>query len=129
MSLVKYVIQGESGIPYAFFDPDTWKLKLFGLYARPYYSTQYIPRYWGFQEDLKQAYVSSIQENGSQKVLSILEEIYPDSLVRAPPPSHVSWGGIVPLHFDYGGLLTIPEWREYTSALQYGVNVKYTHRN
>jgi hypothetical protein len=45
------VLQDDSGIPFHFFTPDTWKVQLFGEYTRPYGSFRYL-----IQPDLQKAY-------------------------------------------------------------------------
>jgi hypothetical protein len=45
------VLQDDSGIPFHFFSPDTWKVQLFGEYTRPYGSFRYL-----IQQDLQKAY-------------------------------------------------------------------------
>jgi hypothetical protein len=45
------VLQDDSGIPFHFFSPDTWKVQLFGEYTRPYGSFRY-----RIQSDLQKAY-------------------------------------------------------------------------
>jgi hypothetical protein len=45
------VLQDDSGIPFHFFDPQTWKVQLFGEYTRPYGSFRYL-----IQPDLQKAY-------------------------------------------------------------------------
>jgi len=45
------VLQDDSGIPYHFFSPDTWKVELFGEYTQPYGSIRY-----RIQKDLQKAY-------------------------------------------------------------------------
>jgi hypothetical protein len=51
------VLQDDSGIPYHFFTPDTWKVQLYGEYTRPYGSFRYL-----IQPDLQKAY----QEPGTR---------------------------------------------------------------
>jgi hypothetical protein len=45
------VLQDDSGIPYHFFEPATWKVQLYGEYTRPYGSFR-----WFEQPDLRRAY-------------------------------------------------------------------------
>jgi len=45
------VLQDDSGIPFHFFRPDTWKVQLYGAYTRPYGSFRYL-----IQSDLQKAY-------------------------------------------------------------------------
>ena len=45
------VLQDDSGIPYHFFNPGTWKVQLYGEYTRPYGSFRYL-----IQSDLQKAY-------------------------------------------------------------------------
>jgi hypothetical protein len=45
------VLQDDSGIPFHFFSPDTWKVQLYGEYTRPYGSFRYL-----IQSDLQKAY-------------------------------------------------------------------------
>jgi hypothetical protein len=45
------VLQDDSGIPFHFFSPDTWKVQLFGEYTHPYGSFRY-----RIQSDLQKAY-------------------------------------------------------------------------
>jgi hypothetical protein len=47
------VLQDDSGIPYKFFDPAVWQVRLFGEYERPYGSFR-----WLEQPELRQAYQS-----------------------------------------------------------------------
>ena len=51
------VLQDDSGIPYHFFTPETWKVQLYGEYTRPYGSFRYL-----IQPDLQKAY----QEPGTR---------------------------------------------------------------
>lgn len=120
LDTVKYVVQGDSGIPYSFFNSNEWDIKLFGVYSRPYYSTQNIPRDWGLQKDLNHAYISSMKEFLSQNILPRNAFIF-DHDYLLPCPSHVNWRGILPFYFDYGGNLTNPRFQKYTSTLQYAI--------
>jgi len=45
------VLQDDSGIPFHFFNPDVWKVQLYGEYTRPYGSFRYL-----IQSDLQKAY-------------------------------------------------------------------------
>jgi len=45
------VLQDDSGIPFHFFRPGTWKVQLYGEYTRPYGSFRYL-----IQSDLQKAY-------------------------------------------------------------------------
>jgi len=45
------VIQDDSGIPYKFFAPDQWSVKLYGAYDKPYGSFRYLQ-----QKDLREAF-------------------------------------------------------------------------
>jgi len=45
------VLQDDSGIPFHFFEPDKWKVRLYGEYQRPYGSFK-----WMEQKDLRAAY-------------------------------------------------------------------------
>lgn len=47
------ILQDDSGIPYKFFDPSVWQVRLFGEYERPYGSFR-----WLEQPTLRQAYQS-----------------------------------------------------------------------
>ena len=48
------VLQDDSGIPYHFFDGQSWRVQLYGAYVRPYGSFR-----WLEQADLRKAYVGS----------------------------------------------------------------------
>lgn len=121
----KYIVQGESGIPYRDFNPDEWQIKLFGIYARPYYSTQNIAPFWGLQKDLRDIYIALICLSGSESALNIVKLIWDAQVcakaLNTPLPSHVTWEGILPMHFDYGGQLVEEKFKPYTSALQYAI--------
>jgi hypothetical protein len=45
------VVQDDSGIPFRFFDPNTWRVQLYGDYDKPYGSFRYLQ-----QKDLKLAF-------------------------------------------------------------------------
>jgi hypothetical protein len=125
---VKYIVQSESGIPYCYFYSPIWDIKLFGIYARPYYSNQAIPKNWGLQEDLRNIYLSLIQLSGSGKIKKTAKkiwgkEIYAQALNTPIPPS-ISWEGILPFRFDYGGQLTEDSLKPYTSTLQFIIKNK-----
>ncbi len=47
------VLQDDSGVPYHYFDPGSWKVQLFGDYHKPYGSFR-----WLQQSDLERAYAS-----------------------------------------------------------------------
>jgi hypothetical protein len=121
----KYIVQGESGIPYRDFNPDQWQIKLFGIYARPYYSTQNISPSWGLQKDLRDIYIALIYLSGSEKTMNIVKMIWEAKVcakaLNIPIPLHVTWEGILPMHFDYGGQLVEEQFKPYTSALQYAI--------
>jgi hypothetical protein len=51
------ILQDDSGIPYRFFDPAQWSVKLFGGYTAPYGSFRYL-----VQPDLRNAYETSRPE-------------------------------------------------------------------
>mgnify|MGYP007070986953 CR=1 FL=1 len=48
------VLQDDSGIPYRFYEPPTWRVQLYGEYSRPYGSFR-----WLEQPDLRNAYLKS----------------------------------------------------------------------
>ena len=48
------ILQDDSGIPFRFFQPDSWNVQLYGKYDRPYGSFR-----WLEQPDLRKAYQSS----------------------------------------------------------------------
>lgn len=48
------VLEDDSGIPYHFFNEQSWKVQLYGAYVRPYGSFK-----WMQQPDLKQAFTAS----------------------------------------------------------------------
>lgn len=118
-----YIVQGESGIPFSQFDPALWNIKLFGIYARPYHSTQNIPPSWGLQPDLRDIYIALIRLNGSPQLIQQVKMIWGDDVYSNAAASiinpHVVWDGIVPIYFDYGGQLTEIPLRSFTSAMQY----------
>jgi len=47
------ILQDDSGIPYKYFQPDAWKVQLYGDYIRPYGSFR-----WLEQPDLRKAYAT-----------------------------------------------------------------------
>lgn len=55
------IFQDDSGVPYHFFSPDTWKVQLYGEYTKPYGSFAFLE-----QPDLRKAYVA-----GGVKPLSL----------------------------------------------------------
>lgn len=133
---VKYIVQDDTGIPFRMFDHNFFDVHLFGIYARPYFSTQPIPLYWGVQSDLLSAYSSSIYRSHSQKAKDLMEEIWGSTYrsyskakvwgsvvqscsVASSNEDSVSWRGFVPFHFGYGGQFTAPSVQAFTSALQY----------
>ncbi len=48
------ILQDDSGIPYRYFQPDVWKVQLYGDYQRPYGSFR-----WLEQPDLRKAYAAA----------------------------------------------------------------------
>jgi hypothetical protein len=50
------VVQDDSGLPFRFFTPDAWQVKLYGQYEQPYGSFRYRK-----QEDLRQAFLDRRQ--------------------------------------------------------------------
>ena len=55
------IFQDDSGVPYHFFSPDTWKVQLYGEYTKPYGSFAFLE-----QPDLRKAYLA-----GGVKPLSL----------------------------------------------------------
>lgn len=121
----KYIVQGESGLPFRFFDPDEWEVNLFGVYARPYYSTQSIPKFWGFQRDLRDAYLALIFLSGSEAAKEVALKIWGEDVCAAASssvlPVHANWQGLFPMHFDYGGQLAEKKYVPYTTAVQVAI--------
>jgi hypothetical protein len=120
----QYLIQGETGIPYCQLNPKKWNIKLFGIYARPYFVANVDPN-WCLQTDLRDIYISLIWKMGSENIVNILKMIWPTDIrqeaLHAKKPSNIVWEGIVPFRFDYGGALTEARFQPYTSAIQYAI--------
>lgn len=121
-----YIVQGESGIPFAYFHDGDWDLHLFGVYARPYYSEQSISSDWGMQKDLASLYIKLIDRDAPKEIRQMTKSIwgqdrYEDGLRSGPIFSKSDWRGIFPIHFDYGGQLTEKKYKPYTTAVQYAV--------
>ena len=53
LSTSSALLQDDSGIPYKYFEPDVWKVQLYGDYIRPYGSFR-----WLEQPDLRKAYAA-----------------------------------------------------------------------
>lgn len=100
---VNFILQTDTGIPWRFFQTHHWKIKLFGIYQRPFYSTQSIPPYWGYQKDLSLVYgfLAAKERRVSDKNRDL------------------SWEGFAPFHLDYGGILTKEKISSFTTTLMY----------
>jgi hypothetical protein len=87
------ILQDDSGIPYRYFEPELWKVQLYGVYRRPYGSFR-----WLEQPDLRRAYkvagakpLSLHMGYGFSKIVSnllVARRAYPLSATSKPevPP-------------------------------------------
>jgi hypothetical protein len=124
MKHAKYIIQGESGIPFSYFRNKDWDVDLFGVYTRPYYcSRRNIRPYWGVQNDLKNAYISAIHESGDTISIQLINSIWGQKKIGQSLP-FVTWKGLVPMTFDYGGQLARILMPYASTAMQYAKKKK-----
>ena len=86
------ILQDDSGIPYRYFEPELWKVQLYGVYRRPYGSFR-----WLEQPDLRRAYkvagakpLSLHMGYGFSKIVSnllVARRAYPLSATSKPEVS------------------------------------------
>jgi hypothetical protein len=120
-----YIVQGDSGIPLSNFDLKNWEIKLFGIYARPFKVIGAGP-YWGMQTDLRDVTIALINRDGHKKMQSIVKniwgaDVYSHAVATVFPPAPLSWDGILPFTFDYGGQLVPVPFKPYSSTMQYAI--------